>query len=93
MNQEKMTFKYHKLEVDFLTLSMENLSDRKKIQEFANYLFKNFGFNCFLSEGNTRKINETLFQDIATKDTVIIRINYWKVTVIEFPGKSGQKVY
>lgn len=30
MNQEKMTFKYHKLEVDFLTLSMENLSKRKK---------------------------------------------------------------
>jgi len=27
------------------------------------------------------------------KDTVIIWIDYWKVTVIEFSGKSGQKLY
>jgi len=93
MNQEKMTFKSHKLQVDFLTLSMENVSNIKKIQEFANYLFKNSGFNCFLSEGNTRKITQTLFQNLATKDTAIIRINYWRVTVIEFPGQSGQKLY
>lgn len=93
MKQEKMTFESYKLQVDFLTLSMDNLSNTKRIQEFANYLFKNSGFNCFLSEGNTRKITQTLFQNIATKDTAIIRINYWKVTLIEFPGQSGQRLY
>lgn len=76
MNQRKITFEFHKLEVDFLTLSIKNLSDPNKIYEFANYLFKNFGFNSFLSEGNTRKITQTLYQDLTTKDTLIIRINY-----------------
>lgn len=93
MKQEKMTFESHKLQVDFLTLSMDNVSNTKRIHEFANYLFKNSGFNCFLSEGNTRKITQTLFQNLATKDTAIIRINYWKVTIIEFPGQSGQRFY
>lgn len=93
MNQRKMTFESHKLEVDFLTLSMKNLSDPNKIYEFANYLFKNFGFNSFLSEGNTRKITQTLCQNLAIKDTLIIRINYWEVTFLEFPGRSAQKLY
>jgi len=93
MKQEKMTFESHKLQVDFLTLSMDNVNNTKRIHEFANYLFKNSGFNCFLSEGNTRKITQTLFQNLSTKDTAIIRLNYWNVTVIEFPGQSGQKLY
>ena len=93
MNQEKMTFQFQRLEVDFLTLSMKNLSDRKKIQKFADYLFQNFGFNSFLSDGNTRIITQTLYQDLDIKSTVIIRSNYWDRTVIEFPGKSAQKIY
>jgi hypothetical protein len=30
MNQEKITFKSHKLQIDFLILNMENLNNRKK---------------------------------------------------------------
>jgi hypothetical protein len=72
---------------------MQNLNNEKNIQELANYLFNSLGFNCFLSEGNTRRISQTLFRDSRTKDSAIIRINYWNQTVIESPGKSGQKLY
>lgn len=72
---------------------MKNSNDQKKIQKRANYLFHFFDFNCFLSEGNTKKLNRTLFQDFTTKGTTIIKLNYWNRIVIEFPGKSGQKVY
>lgn len=93
MHQNNINFESQELKVDFLTLSMKNSNDQKKIQKIANYLFHSFGFNCFLSEGNTRKLNRTLFQDFTTKDTTIIRLNYWNRIVIEFPGKSGQKLY
>ena len=89
MNQKKFSFKNQKLKIDFITLSTQNLNHKK----LARYLFNSFGFNCFLSQGNTRKLTETLFFDSKTKNTVIIRINYWNRIVIEFPGKSGQKLY
>ena len=38
-------------------------------------------------------IVETLFQDFSTKDTLIIRKNYWKQTVFELPGQSANKLY
>lgn len=56
-------------------------------------MHRSFGFNCFLSTGNYRKIVETLFQDLSTKDTLIIRKNYWNQTVFEFPGQSANKLY
>jgi hypothetical protein len=87
--QNKFSFEEQKLKIDFITLSTENL-DHKKL---ARYLFDFFGFNCFLSQGNTRKLTETLFFNSKTKSTVIIRINYWNRIVIEFPGNSGQKLY
>jgi len=93
MNQNKFSFESQKLEIDFITLSMQNSSNENNIQKLASYLFYSLGFNCFLSEGNTRRISRTLFCDFRTKDTAIIRINYWNKTVIEFPGKSGQKLY
>jgi hypothetical protein len=70
--QNKFSFEEQKLKIDFITLSTENL-DHKKL---ARYLFDFFGFNCFLSQGNTRKLTETLFFNSKTKSTVIIRINY-----------------
>lgn len=88
-----INFKSQKLKVDFLTLSMQNSNDQNKIQRIANYLHHSFGFNCFLSEGNTRRLKQTLFQDFNIKDTIIIRLNYWNRIVIQFPGKSGQKFY
>jgi hypothetical protein len=93
MNQNSIKFEDHELKVDFLTLSMHNSTDENNIQKIAIYLFNSFGFNCFLSEGNTRKLSRPLFHDITTKDTTIIRLNYWNRIVIEFPGKSGQKFY
>nr|UDP55500.1 hypothetical protein orf175a [Schizostauron trachyderma] len=88
-----INFESQKLKVDFIILSMQNSNDQKKIQRIANYLFHSFGFNCFLSEGNTRRPNRTLVQDFNIKDTTIIRLNYWNRIVIEFSGKSGQKFY
>lgn len=93
MHQNSIKFEDHELKVDFLTLSMPNSNDEKNIRKIASYLFNSFGFNCFLSEGNTRRLSRPLFHDFTTKDTTIIRLNYWNRIVIEFPGKSGQKFY
>ena len=38
-------------------------------------------------------IVETLFQDFSTKDTLIIRKNYWQQNVFELPGQSANKLY
>lgn len=89
MTPNKFSFKNQSLKVDFITLSTQNLNPKK----LARYLFNFFGFNCFLSQGNVRKLTETLFFESKTKSTAIIRINYWNRTVIEFPGKSSQKFY
>ena len=70
-------------------MSTQNLNHKK----LANYLFNSFGFNCFLSQGNTRRLTKTLFFDSKTKNTVIIRINYWNRIVIKFPGKTSQELY
>ena len=72
---------------------MQSTNDEKSIHKIASYLFNSFGFNCFLSEGNTRRLSQVLFHDLTSKDTTIIRLNYWNRIVIEFPGKSGQKFY
>lgn len=93
MHKNTIKFEDHKLKVDFLTLSIKNSNDEKHIQKIANYLFNSFGFNCFLTEGNTRRLSRPLFFDHTTQDTTIIRFNYWNRIVIEFPGKSGQKFY
>nr|WPV76436.1 hypothetical protein [Naviculales sp.] len=93
MHKNNISFESQKLKIDFLTLSIQNSSDEKNIQKLASYLFHSFGFNCFLSEGNTRRLSRTLFHDLTTKDTTILRLNYWDRIVIEFPGKSGQKFY
>lgn len=93
MHQNIIKFEDHELKVDFLTLSMQSTNDEKSIHKIASYLFNSFGFNCFLSEGNTRRLSQVLFHDLTSKDTTIIRLNYWNRIVIEFPGKSGQKFY
>ena len=93
MDQNIIKFKDHELKVDFLTLSMKNFNNENDIHKTASYLFNSFGFNCFLSEGNTRRLSQVLFHDHTTKNTTIIRLNYWNRIVIEFPGKSGQKFY
>lgn len=93
MHPNNIRFEDHELKVDFLTLSTQNSNDEKNIQKIASYLFNSFGFNCFLSEGNTRRLSRPLFYDLTTKDTVVIRVNYWNRTVIEFLDKSGQKFY
>ena len=72
---------------------MQNSTDEKNIQKIANYLYNSFGFNCFLSEGNTRRLSRSLFHDLTTKDTTIISLNYCNRIVIEFLGKSGQKFF
>jgi len=59
----------------------------------ANYFHRSFGFNSFLSTGNDRKSIETLFQNLSTKNTLIIRKNYWNQTLLEFPGQSADKLY
>ena len=72
--QNSIQFEDHELNVDFLTLSVHNSTDEKNIQRITSYLFNSFGFNCFLSEGNTKKLGRPLFYDITTKDTRIIGI-------------------
>lgn len=73
MHKNIIKFEDHELKVDFLTLSMQNSNDEKNIQKIANYLFNSFSFNCFLSEGNTRRLSRPLFFDRTTKDTTIIK--------------------
>ena len=91
MNQNKFSFQSQKLKVDFLTFSFS--MKYFNTQKFAKYFFESHGFNCFVSEGNSRRYVQTLFYDPKTKDTLIIRLNYWKQIVVEFPGTSGQKLY
>jgi hypothetical protein len=55
---------------------MNNLTDENNIQKITSYLFNYFGLNCFLSEGNTRRMSRILFHDLTTKNTIIIRLNY-----------------
>jgi hypothetical protein len=90
---QALNFKSQKIKIDFITITVSNFNNEQKLQNLANYFHRSFGFNCFLSIGNNRKIVETLFQNLLTKDTLIIRNNYWKQTVFEFPGQSGNKLY
>jgi hypothetical protein len=90
---QKLNFQTQNLKIDFITLTVQHFDDERNILNLANYFHRSFGFNCFLSTGNYRRIVETLFQDLSTKDTLIIRKNYWKQTVFEFPGQSANKLY
>ena len=47
----------------------------------------------FLKPRQYKKTYRNIIFDSKTKNTVIIRINYWNRIVIEFTGKSGQKLY
>ena len=96
MHQNIIKFEDHELQVDFLTLSMQSTNDEKSIHKIASYLFNFFVFNYFLyflSEGNIRRLSYVLFYDLTSKDTTIIRLNYWNRIVIKFPAKRGQKFY
>jgi hypothetical protein len=88
---QKLNFQTQNLKIDFITLTLPHFDDERNISNLANYFHRSFGFNCFLSTGNCRKV-ETLFQDLSTKDTLIIRKNYWKQTVFEFLGQSANKL-
>ncbi|MFT5250289.1 MAG: hypothetical protein ACI93P_002024 [bacterium] len=90
---QKLNFQIQNLKVDFITLIIPHFNDEHNILNLANYFHRSFGFNCFLSTGNYRKIVETLFQDFLTKDTLIIRKNCCGQTVFEFPGQSANKLY
>ena len=90
---QKLDFQTQNLKIDFITLTVYHFDDERNILNLANYFHKLFGFNCFLSIGNYKKITKTLFQDLSTKDTLIIRKNYWKRTVFEFPSQSANKLY
>ena len=90
---QKPNFQTQNLKIDFITLTLQDFYEERNILNIANYFHRLFGFNCFISTGNHRKIVETLFQDLSTKDTLIIRKNYWKRTVFEFPGQSANKLY
>jgi len=90
---QKLNFQTQNLKIDFITLTVQHFDDERNILNLANYFYRSFGFNCFLNTGNYKKIVETLFQDLSTKDTLIIRNNYWKQIVFEFPGQSANKLY
>lgn len=89
MNQNSVTFKSEKLQVDFLTLSIKYLGTN----EIANYFFQCHGFNSFLSEGNSRRISQELFYDGSTKLTIIIRVNFWGKNLLEISGRSAAEFY
>ena len=90
---QQINFESQNLKVDFITLTSESKQFQKNVNNIASYFHTVWKFNSFLSNGNQRKIVETLFQDPETKDTLIIRTNYWNKTVFEFPGSSANKLY
>ena len=57
---QKLNFQIQNLKVDFITLIIPHFNDEHNILNLANYFHRSFGFNCFLSTGNCKKV-ETLF--------------------------------
>lgn len=90
---ELLDFHSQKLKLDFLSFSTPYFENDQKVKNLTNYFYQILGFNSFLSQGNQRKIIQTLFLDKRTKDTLIVRINYWNQLVLEFPGQSANKLY
>lgn len=74
MHPNRIKFEDHELKIDFLTLTMQNSNDENNIHKIASYLFNFFGFNCLLSEGNTKRLSKVIFHAFISKDTTIIGI-------------------
>jgi hypothetical protein len=58
---QKLNFQTQNVvKIDFITLTLQHFDEERNILNLANYFHRSFGFNCFLSTGNYRKIVETL---------------------------------
>lgn len=90
---QTLNFQKQNLKLDFITFTIQNPQHPQHLLNIAHYFHTFFRFNCFLSVGNNRKIREILFRDHHTKDTLIIRHNFWNHTVLEFPGQSANYLY
>ena len=74
-----LKLKDQKLKVDFITLAVSNFFDERTLQITAKYFYDPLGFNYFLSDENTRRIYNSLYQD--TRNTQqLVESNYFEIS-------------
>ena len=93
-NLQKLNFESQNLIFeDYITLTLSTNQSEQVLKNIALYFYTFCKFNSFIRYSNERKIVETLLQDLATRNTLIIRMNYWNKIVLEFSGFSAYKFY
>ena len=55
MIKNKLSFESENLVVDWIGFNIQGLLNPKEVEIIANYLFRNFGFNCTFAIGSDGK--------------------------------------
>jgi len=91
MNQSKFSFESENLVVDYITLSLKNLSGLEF--EISQYLFRCLQFNCYKSLN--KRTQQTLLENIDNQAKVTFRSEMKEKSKIQiqFAGKNAKKFY
>ena len=91
-----LNFQSENLEVDYITLNIENVLERKDISKIASYLSNSLKFYSDLKDNETGQI-EKLYSNTKNKYRVLIE-KYdskfkWVGILIKFSGNNAKQFY
>jgi len=97
MTENKLSFQYQNLVVDWIGFNIEGFNDIEQIKQIAEYLFQNFGFNSTLNF-KSQKQQEILFFKSKNKNQVYFTEYkysdmYWNGIKIDFSGNKAAQIY
>lgn len=96
MNQNKFTFESENLKVDYITLNIENVLDRKDISRISSYLSNSLKFDSDMKDNETGQI-EKLYYNPRNKHRLLIE-KYdskfkWVGILIKFLGDNAKQFF
>lgn len=94
MNQNKLTFKFKNLVVNWIFFKFQNL-DKFTETQITNYLFK-LGFNSYQESGKLAKpLKEPIQVNYTNKFEVLFvkESRYWQGTTLNFSGSNAFVFY
>ena len=94
MTQNKLSFEFENLVVDYITLKFQDLDSLHQTRT-ANYLFK-LGFNSYKESGKlTKPIKESILVNFKNKfEVCFVADNFsWGGTLLHFSGFNATRFY
>jgi hypothetical protein len=96
MNSSKINFQTENLQVDYITLTIENVVDQKDISRIASDFSNSLNFNSKLKDNETGQI-EKLYSNTSNKYSVLIEKYdsnfHWVGILLKFSGDNAKQFF